>query len=115
MGLEENIKNWVSIDNKIKEHNDELKELRQQRAEISNDVYEIVNKNNLSNATVQISDGKLKFQSVKVPQPLTIKFLKECLEDLYDDEEQVTQILKYIKKKRDENCKYVDDIKRYYG
>lgn len=114
MSFEDKIKTWVSIDNKIKEHNEELRELRNKRSIISNEVYETVNDNNLSNATIQISDGRLKFQSVKVPQPLTIKFIKECLDDLYDNEEEVNEILKFIKKKREANSKYIDDIKRYY-
>jgi len=115
MSFEDKIKTWVTIDNKIKEHSDSLKELRQKREIISTDVYETVNSNNLNNAIVEISDGKLKFQSVKVAQPLTVKLIKECLEELFDDTEKVNNILKYIKQKRDEKSKFVDNIKRYYS
>tara|TARA_Y100000780_G_scaffold220301_1_gene227530 strand:+ start:2135 stop:2482 length:348 start_codon:yes stop_codon:yes gene_type:complete len=114
MNFEDKIKTWVSIDNKIKEHNDELKTLRQKRETITTEVYGTVKENNLDNATIEISDGKLKFQSVKVTQPLSIKFVKECLEDIISDEDKVKQILDHIKEKRNEKCKYVDNIKRYY-
>ena len=35
--------------------------------------------NNLSNTTVQISDGKLKFADTKIPEPLTFKYLEKTL------------------------------------
>lgn len=111
MSFEESIKSWVSIDNKIKEYNDELRELRQKRNSLSEHVYEHVNSNNLNHATVEISDGKLKFQSVKVTQPITIKFIKKCLEDCISNEEQVEKIMEYIKDTRE--TKYIDDIKRF--
>ena len=69
--------------------------------------------NNLENAVIQISDGKLKFQNVKQTSPLTFKLVKEALEDCIDNEEHVAAIMKVIKNKRD--SKYVYDIKRTYA
>lgn len=113
MSFEESIKTWVSLDNKIKEHNENLRELRQQRNEISQHVYEHVNDKNLNHATVQISDGTLKFQSVKVTQPITLKFIKQCLMDCIANEEDVEKIMVHIKDSRE--SKYIEDIKRSYN
>ena len=113
MSFEQSIKEWVSIDNKIKEYNDGLRELRQRRSDLSQRVYDHVNANNLNHATVQISDGKLKFQSVKVTQPITLKFVKQCLLDCISNEEDVDKIMEHIKESRE--SKYVDDIKRFYN
>lgn len=113
MSFEDSIKEWVSIDSKIKQHNEELRELRQQRNDLTQRVYDHVNNNNLNHATVQISDGKLKFQSVKVTQPITLKFIKQCLNDCIPNEEHVNTIMDHIKNSRE--SKYVDDIKRFYN
>lgn len=112
MSFEDSIKAWVSIDSKIKEYNEELRDLRQQRSDITQRVYDHVNDNNLNHATVQISDGKLKFQSVKVTQPITLKFIKQCLHNCIPNEEHVNSIMDHIKESRE--SKYVEDIKRYY-
>lgn len=113
MSFEESIKQWVTIDNKIKKLNEEAKELRQQRTSITKQINNYVEENDLKHATVQISDGKLKFQSVKVTQPLSLKFVKECLEDCIQNETSVEKIMNYIKERR--NVEYVDDIRRFYS
>lgn len=113
MSFEESIKQWVTIDNKIKKLNEEAKELRQQRTSITKQINNYVEENDLKHATVQISDGKLKFQSIKVTQPLSLKFVKECLEDCIQNETSVEKIMNYIKERR--NVEYVDDIRRFYS
>jgi hypothetical protein len=113
MSFEESIKQWVNVDNKIKQLNEEAKLLRQHRNEITTNINKYVDDNDLKHATIQISDGKLKFQSIKVTQPLTLKFIKECLDDCLQNETNVEKIMNYIKERRD--VKYVDDIKRFYS
>ena len=74
---------------------------------------DFVDDNNLSSSTIKISDGRLKFAQNKQTAPLTLGFLETCLSDIINDEEKVTQIMEYIKQKRD--VKYVPDIKRFYN
>jgi len=113
MSLEESIKKWVSIDNQIKESNEALKHLRQERTSISNIVHKIVEDKELNDATIQISDGKLRFGTTKVTQPITIKLIKQCLSDYITDEDSVDKIIQHIKSTRE--SKYVADIKRTYN
>ena len=113
MSFEDNIKQWVTIDNQIKQLNEQAKALRQQRSNLTESINTYVETTDLKHATVQISDGKLKFQSVKVTQPLTLKYVSECLLDCIGNEEQVKIIMKHIKTNRD--SKYVEDIKRFYN
>lgn len=113
MSFERQIKEWVTIDNKIKQYNDEIKNLRNKKNEITDEINHYVEENEMKQAIVNISDGRLKFQTSKVTQPLTLKFLKECLMDCMNDEENVEKIINYIKEQRD--VKYVDEIKRYYN
>tara|TARA_B100001179_G_scaffold165133_1_gene121441 strand:- start:544 stop:891 length:348 start_codon:yes stop_codon:yes gene_type:complete len=107
-----NIQNWVNIDNKIKNLQQELKNLRSERHTTADSIFTYVETNNLENAIVQISDGKLKFQNVKSTSPLTFKFIEECLNECMKDENQVKQLIKFIKQKR--TFQYNYDIKRSY-
>tara|TARA_B100000900_G_C20565350_1_gene710793 strand:+ start:1271 stop:1615 length:345 start_codon:yes stop_codon:yes gene_type:complete len=113
MSFEEQIQNWVAIDNKIKRANNELKTLRLDRNDLSKKITMYVESNNLNSAVVNISDGSLKFQDIKVTSPLTLKFIETCLNECIESEENVKNIMEYIKSKR--NVKYVHDIKRYYN
>jgi hypothetical protein len=112
MSFENKIKEWVSIDNKLKTVNEEAKILRQERNYINDDILEHVETNNLNNATVQISDGRLRFVNSKQTAPITLKYIEQCLGECIGNKEQVELIINYIKEKRE--VKYLPDIKRYY-
>jgi len=112
MSFEESIQNWVTTDNKIRSLNEELKELREERNSANDVIMAYVETNKLANATVKISDGKLRFTSARQTAPLTLKYLNECLTKCIQNKEQVGLIMKYIKESR--NVKYTPDIKRSY-
>lgn len=105
------IKNWVQIDNIITEKNNELKEMKLQKQELYDNIMTYVEENNLDTTTISISDGSLKFNKNKQIQPLTLSFVKSCLTDLIDSEEQVDVIMKHIKSSR--TYKLTNEIKRY--
>jgi uncharacterized coiled-coil DUF342 family protein len=109
-GFEESIQKWVSIDNQIKLLNEKMKELRDKRSELSDSISSYVDDNNLQNATVQISDGRLRFANTRVQEPLTFKYLEKSLGEVIKNEVQVKQILEYLKKNRE--SKMVPEIKR---
>tara|TARA_Y100000816_G_scaffold141048_1_gene99939 strand:+ start:253 stop:597 length:345 start_codon:yes stop_codon:yes gene_type:complete len=113
MSFEENIQQWVAVDNQIKRYNSEVKDLRSKRNHLSSTIHTYVNENNLNSAVINISDGALKFQDVKVTAPLTLKFVENCLLECIDNENNVEEIMKYIKSKRP--IKYNPDIKRSYN
>lgn len=111
MSFEEKIQQWVSLDNQIKTMNTKLTELREKRTEVNTQIHSYANKNNLQNATIQISDGKLRFTETKVSTPLTFKYLEKCLGEVITNEAQVKHIMEYIKEKRE--TKLVPEIKRF--
>uniref|UniRef100_A0A6C0KDV2 Uncharacterized protein n=1 Tax=viral metagenome TaxID=1070528 RepID=A0A6C0KDV2_9ZZZZ len=113
MSFEEKIKNWVLADNEIKTFNENLKELKKTRQILTNDLQEYIETHELKNAVIQISDGKLKSQQVKAVQPLTLKYVKECLSHCVSNTETVDQLMEYIKQHRE--IKFSDEIKRYYN
>ena len=107
------VKEWVAADNKVRLYMDKIKELRSERNEIAEHILEYAGQNNLGNAIIEISDGKLKFNNIKITSPLTFKFIKICLNDCISNPSDVEKIMNYIKDKRD--FKYVKDIKRQYS
>jgi hypothetical protein len=110
MSFEQNIQKWVSLDNKIKILNDNLNQLREQRAELSKSLYTYAERNNLNNANIQISDGKLKFVNSKISSPLSFKYVEKTLGELISSEEQVKKIVNYLKDHRE--FKTVQELKR---
>lgn len=111
--LEQNIQKWVTLDNRLKELSEQVKELRDERNGLEENIINYANKNNLSKAIINISDGKLKFVDTKTTQPISLSFLEKCLREIVSNEEQVNKIMDYIKQKRE--TKVTSEIKRYYN
>jgi hypothetical protein len=85
--------------------------LRDKKTNLGNNLTSYANDNNLSNATIQISDGKLRFASTKLQPPLTFRYLEKSLGEIIKNEIQVKQIVEHIKDKRE--FKIVSEIKRF--
>jgi hypothetical protein len=111
--FQDGIKKWVEVDNKIKILNEEMKLLRGIKTNTMEFILDYAEDNNLQNAIIEITDGKLKFQQSKTTKPLTFKFLESCLHECIKDENQVKQIVNYVKKKRE--IKYSNYISRTYS
>ena len=111
MSFENQIQQWVSVDNQLKQINEKTKELREKRNILEQNITNYASSNNLSNSTVQISDGKLKFTNTKVQEPLTFKYLEKTLSEVIKNESQIKLIMEHIKQKR--SYKIVPEIKRF--
>ena len=111
MSFENQIQQWVSIDNQLKQINEKVKELREKRNTLEENITKYADSNNLSNAYIKISDGRLKFTNTRVPEPITFKYLEKTLCEVIKNESQVKLIIEHIKQKR--NIKIVPEIKRF--
>jgi hypothetical protein len=111
MSFDDNIRNWVVLDNKIKLMNEQLRDMRAERTDICVDLHDYAKENNLEQHVIQITDGKLKFANNKLTAPITLKYLEKCLSDIIADSDKVSQIIEYIKTNRE--IKYSSEIKRY--
>tara|TARA_B110000285_G_scaffold89174_1_gene102291 strand:+ start:371 stop:769 length:399 start_codon:yes stop_codon:yes gene_type:complete len=110
--FQQNIKSWVKLDGELKDLNDQSKQLRTNKSELQTNIYEFVQSNDLESSTVKISDGKLKFTQTKQTTPLSLGFIETCLLDKIKNEDTVSDLMEYIKSKREP--KYTSEIKRYY-
>lgn len=111
MSFENNIKQWIAVDNQLKTLNDKMKTLRDTRNALSGNITDYAKQNNLSNSTVNIGDEKLKFVNSKVQTPLTFKFLEKTLGEVIRNDVQAKLIVDQIKDKRE--SKIVPEIKRF--
>ena len=109
--FEENIQRWVAIDNQMKLLNEKIKELREKRNDLTHTITEHAEENEMLNLNIQISDGKLKFATTRVSEPLTFKYLEKSLSEIIRNESQVKQIVEHIKKNRE--VKIVQELKRF--
>jgi len=111
MSFENQIQQWVSVDNQLKQINEKVKELRDKRNTLEQNITNYASLNNLSNSSIKIGDGKLKFTNTRVPEPITFKYLEKTLGEVIKNESQVKLIMEHIKQKR--NIKIVPEIKRF--
>lgn len=112
MSFEENIKEWVSLDNQLKLYNDKIKQIKEKKASVSDKILGIDNfDTRLCNKSLEISDGKLKFVNSRVSSNLTFKYVEDSLKKIIPNEEQVSRIILYLKENRE--IKIVPEIKRY--
>lgn len=111
--LDKTIQNWVELDNELKRINERAKDIRTRKNDIEDKLMNYVEDNNMNNSVVNISDGKIKFCETKQTSPLTLGFLEKCLSEVIANQNQVKQIVDYIKSKRE--TKMVPEIKRYYN
>lgn len=109
--FENQIKQWIQLDNELRTLNERTKNLREKRNEVEKNITTYAASNNLSNSMIQISDGKLKFTNTRVPEPLTFKYLEKSLGEIIKNENQVNMIVEHIKQKRE--IKVVPEIKRF--
>lgn len=109
--MENNIKNWLLLDNKIKELNQKINELREKKNSYKNDIYQHITNNNLNNATIKIGNDYLKFIETKQNTPISYKFLIEALKNCLTNENDIENIINYIKTNRE--SKIINDIKRF--
>lgn len=115
MTLEQRIQRWVQLDNQLKQLNDQVRELRENRNDVESSILTHVADHNLSHATVRIKDGTLKFAfNVKQPPAITLTFLGEALSECCSPH-QAAAIMQHIRSKRDSAAKLVPEIRRTHS
>ena len=111
MNFENQIKQWVQLDDQLKRFNQQIRELREKKISLEKTITTYTASNNLSGTTLPVSDGKLKFVNTRVPETLTFKYLEKSLNEIIKNENQVKSIIDHIKQKRE--FKIVPEIKRF--
>lgn len=110
MNFENNIQQWISIDNQIKQLNEKIKDLRDKKTIVGKQICDHAFSNELSNSTIKMGETKLKFTNTKITEPITFKYLENTLKEVIKNENQVNILLDHLKQKR--SFKIVQEIKR---
>ena len=100
MSIQENVQKWLDIDNQLKQQNELIKRLRNERSAVEEDITSYANTNNLNNLSIKTNEGILKLFDLKTSSPLSFKYIEKCLTEIFDDEEKVSEIINYLKEKR---------------
>jgi hypothetical protein len=111
MNFEKTLQEWLSLDDEIKEKNQEIKELRDKKNKLEELLNTYASSNDFANKTVRLNDEKIKFVDTKIQQPLSFKYLEKSLNAIIKNETHVLQILEYLKTNRE--TKIVPEIKRF--
>ena len=99
--FQNDLKNWYILDNKFRDLSLQLNIIKNEKNEIKNKITEFIQSNNLEKKSIKIDNTQFRFVNQKQIQPLTFKFLKECLDDCIQNSDQVDQLIDYIKSKRE--------------
>lgn len=110
MSFENQIQQWVLLDNQTRQLNEKLKELRDKKTQLALNITKYAENNEMMNSSIKISDGKLKFANTRIAEPLTYKYLERTLGEIIKNEEQVKTIMTHIKQRREH--KIIQEIKR---
>jgi hypothetical protein len=109
--FQNDLKNWYILDNKFRDLSLQLNIIKNEKNEIKNKITEFIQSNNLEKKSIKIDNTQFRFVNQKQIQPLTFKFLKECLDNCIQNSEQVDQLIDYIKSKRE--IKEFLDLKKF--
>ena len=112
MSFENNIQQWVQVDNKLMAINEQSKLLREKRKLLEKSITDHAKVNNMNDTTIKINDDRIKCIDTKIHEPLTFKYLEKSLSEIIPNETQVKRIMEYIKQHR--TTKIVPEIKRIF-
>ena len=82
-----NIKKWLQIDKEMKMLQKELKERKKKKNELTDNLVEIMKKNEID--CVDISDGKIMYTQSSIKSPINKKHLLDSLDKYFADNDSV--------------------------
>ena len=88
------VKNWVKLDDEIRDYNDKVKELKTERKEYETYILEYMDK--INENVINITGGKLRKNKSQTKTPLKEESIKNALLEITKDNERSTQMTKYI-------------------
>lgn len=105
------IKNWITLDDEIKQLQKQIKEKRIEKKENTETLVEIMRNNEIDCFDLDANGGKLIYTKKKVKQSLSKKYLMTCLMQYFkDDATQAKEVSTFILNQRAEKIK--ENIRR---
>jgi len=104
------VKEWVLADNQLKQVNEQARKIRALKNDLTDQLVEHMEKNNMKSNKIKLQDGELRFYDKREVSTLSFGYIEECLTKLILDKDKVNSILNYLHENRE--VSYVTDIKR---
>ena len=95
------VQKWVALDSQLKLANEKIRQLRESRNQLTNQICSFVDAQNMRDTKLEISDGNLKVYDRKEYSPITFTYVETSLDKIIPNKEHVTYIMKYLKENRD--------------
>jgi hypothetical protein len=85
--LVNNIKEWMQIENEMKVLQKELKERREKKKLLTSTLVDIMKTNEID--CFDMTEGKISYTKSKVKQPLSKKYLMDCLGKYFEENPEI--------------------------
>ena len=92
------VKNWVKLDDEIRDYNDKVKDLKNERKEYEAYILEYMDK--INENVINITGGKLRKNKSQTKAPLKEESIQTALYEITKDNERSNQMTKYIMENR---------------
>jgi GTP-dependent phosphoenolpyruvate carboxykinase len=106
------VKHWVSLDNQLRIFNERIREARETKSILTQQIYQYTEDNNFTNPSIEISDGELIVCDKREYSSLSFSYIDKCLTKLIKDPAHVDKIIHTLKENREHYV--VPDIRRIY-
>jgi len=97
-----NCNKWLDCDNKLTELNKIVKVTREQKNDLENNLTEFIKNRDMTDTFIQIPQykSKIKYHEVKSYENISLRFIKNCLDECISDKNNVDSLMAFIKDKR---------------
>jgi len=92
------VKNWVKLDDEIRDYNDKVKELKNERKEYEEYILEYMDK--INENVINITGGKIRRNKSQTKTPLKEESIKTAIYEITKDNTKSEQMTKYIMENR---------------
>jgi len=104
------VKKWVAFDNQLHILNVRIKEIRETRNTITQQIHQYAEDKNLDYPSIEISDGELILCEKREYSSLSFSYIERCLSNLIQEPVHVERILNTLRENR--KCYLIPDIRR---
>jgi len=92
------VKNWVKLDDEIRDYTSKIKDLKNERKEFEDFILEYME--NINENVIEITGGKLRRNKSQTKTPLKEESIQSALYDITKDNEKSMQMTKHIMENR---------------
>ena len=111
MSVENQLKEWVAIDDKLRSLCESVKDLRAKRTSLTTSIQNSLVNRNLQEKKIPLGDGHIKLINTRINEPLTFAYIEKSLHGIIQNEQQIRVIIEHIKNGR--SSKTITELKRF--